>query len=197
MQKVFSLPFLVIPVRSSERWAEASLAAGAVLRDRRSKERWKGAKLAGDAVGTKAIFTPERSSCLTSTGEIGTDCDESQRPLATVEAVAVLDPSKQCSVPPKLKDMKNQEAAVGQKLVLRCETTSEYPALRFKWLKNGKEITKKNKPENIKIPKKQKKYSELHIYRATLADAGEYACRVSSKLGNDSTKASVIITDTN
>ncbi|XP_067172200.1 pro-neuregulin-1, membrane-bound isoform [Apteryx mantelli] len=93
--------------------------------------------------------------------------------------------------------MKNQEAAVGQKLVLRCETTSDYPALRFKWLKNGKEITKKNKPENIKIPKKQKKYSELHIYRATLADAGEYACRVSSKLGNDSTKASVTITDTN
>lgn len=30
-----------------------------------------------------------------------------------------------------------------------------------------------------------------------MADAGEYACRVSSKLGNDSTKASVIITDTN
>ncbi|XP_076217886.1 pro-neuregulin-1, membrane-bound isoform isoform X11 [Aptenodytes patagonicus] len=101
------------------------------------------------------------------------------------------------TVPPKLKEMKNQEAAVGQKLVLRCETTSEYPALRFKWLKNGKEITKKNRPENIKIPKKQKKYSELHIYRATLADAGEYVCRVSSKLGNDSTKASVIITDTN
>ncbi|XP_064901708.1 pro-neuregulin-1, membrane-bound isoform isoform X13 [Columba livia] len=101
------------------------------------------------------------------------------------------------TVPPKLKEMKNQEAAVGQKLVLRCETTSEYPALRFKWLKNGKEITKKNRPENIKIPKKQKKYSELHIYRATLADAGEYACRVSSKLGNDSTKASVFIMDTN
>ncbi|XP_053911218.1 pro-neuregulin-1, membrane-bound isoform isoform X6 [Cuculus canorus] len=106
-------------------------------------------------------------------------------------------PGSPTAVPPKLKEMKNQEAAVGQKLVLRCETTSEYPALRFKWLKNGKEITKKNRPENIKIPKKQKKYSELHIYRATLADAGEYACRVSSKLGNDSTKASVIITDTN
>ncbi|RMC22311.1 hypothetical protein DUI87_00623 [Hirundo rustica rustica] len=108
-----------------------------------------------------------------------------------------LSPSRIIMVPLKLKEMKNQEAAVGQKLVLRCETTSEYPALRFKWLKNGKEITKKNRPENIKIPKKQKKYSELHIYRATLADAGEYVCRVSSKLGNDSTKASVIITDTN
>uniref|UniRef100_A0A8D0KYR6 Neuregulin 1 n=1 Tax=Strix occidentalis caurina TaxID=311401 RepID=A0A8D0KYR6_STROC len=115
---------------------------------------------------------------------------QSEPPLLQFKAI----PS---SVPPKLKEMKNQEAAVGQKLVLRCETTSEYPALRFKWLKNGKEITKKNRPENIKIPKKQKKYSELHIYRATLADAGEYACRVSSKLGNDSTKASVIITDTN
>ncbi|XP_075596575.1 pro-neuregulin-1, membrane-bound isoform isoform X7 [Balearica regulorum gibbericeps] len=106
-------------------------------------------------------------------------------------------PGSATAVPPKLKEMKNQEAAVGQKLVLRCETTSEYPALRFKWLKNGKEITKKNKPENVKIPKKQKKYSELHIYRATLADSGEYVCRVSSKLGNDSTKASVIITDAN
>ncbi|XP_021390489.2 pro-neuregulin-1, membrane-bound isoform isoform X6 [Lonchura striata] len=105
-------------------------------------------------------------------------------------------PGSSTVVPLKLKEMKNQEAAVGQKLVLRCETTSEYPALRFKWLKNGKEITKKNRPENIKIPKKQKKYSELHIYRATLADAGEYVCRVSSKLGNDSTKASVTITDT-
>uniref|UniRef100_A0A8C9EUW6 Pro-neuregulin-1, membrane-bound isoform n=1 Tax=Pavo cristatus TaxID=9049 RepID=A0A8C9EUW6_PAVCR len=117
-----------------------------------------------------------------------------KKPVPTEEGEA---PGSSTAVPPKLKEMKNQEVAVGQKLVLRCETTSEYPALRFKWLKNGKEITKKNRPENVKIPKKQKKYSELHIYRATLADAGEYACRVSSKLGNDSTKASVIITDTN
>uniref|UniRef100_A0A674K4Y4 Pro-neuregulin-1, membrane-bound isoform n=1 Tax=Terrapene triunguis TaxID=2587831 RepID=A0A674K4Y4_9SAUR len=93
--------------------------------------------------------------------------------------------------------MKNQESAVGQKLVLRCEANSEYPALRFKWLKNGKEITKKNKPENVKISKKQKKYSELHISKASLADAGEYTCKVSNKLGNDSTKASITITDTN
>ncbi|XP_071887068.1 pro-neuregulin-1, membrane-bound isoform isoform X16 [Anas platyrhynchos] len=117
-----------------------------------------------------------------------------KKPAPTEEGEA---PGSATAVPPKLKEMKNQEVAVGQKLVLRCETTSEYPALRFKWLKNGKEITKKTKPDNVKIPKKQKKYSELHIYRATLADAGEYACRVSSKLGNDSTKASVIITDTN
>ncbi|XP_074809736.1 pro-neuregulin-1, membrane-bound isoform isoform X1 [Natator depressus] len=101
------------------------------------------------------------------------------------------------TVPPKLKELKNQESAVGQKLVLRCEANSEYPALRFKWLKNGKEITKKNKPENVKISKKQKKYSELHISKASLADAGEYTCKVSNKLGNDSTKASITITDTN
>uniref|UniRef100_A0A8C0G8T1 Pro-neuregulin-1, membrane-bound isoform n=1 Tax=Chelonoidis abingdonii TaxID=106734 RepID=A0A8C0G8T1_CHEAB len=94
-------------------------------------------------------------------------------------------------------ELKNQESAVGQKLVLRCEANSEYPALRFKWLKNGKEITKKNKPENVKISKKQKKYSELHISKASLADAGEYTCKVSNKLGNDSTKASITITDTN
>uniref|UniRef100_A0A8C0GJ18 Pro-neuregulin-1, membrane-bound isoform n=1 Tax=Chelonoidis abingdonii TaxID=106734 RepID=A0A8C0GJ18_CHEAB len=103
----------------------------------------------------------------------------------------------QVSGPPKLKELKNQESAVGQKLVLRCEANSEYPALRFKWLKNGKEITKKNKPENVKISKKQKKYSELHISKASLADAGEYTCKVSNKLGNDSTKASITITDTN
>ncbi|XP_074985010.1 pro-neuregulin-1, membrane-bound isoform isoform X9 [Caretta caretta] len=102
-----------------------------------------------------------------------------------------------CAVPPKLKELKNQESAVGQKLVLRCEANSEYPSLRFKWLKNGKEITKKNKPENVKISKKQKKYSELHISKASLADAGEYTCKVSNKLGNDSTKASITITDTN
>ncbi|CAM2114768.1 unnamed protein product [Caretta caretta] len=101
------------------------------------------------------------------------------------------------AVPPKLKELKNQESAVGQKLVLRCEANSEYPSLRFKWLKNGKEITKKNKPENVKISKKQKKYSELHISKASLADAGEYTCKVSNKLGNDSTKASITITDTN
>uniref|UniRef100_A0A8C3TAG7 Pro-neuregulin-1, membrane-bound isoform n=1 Tax=Chelydra serpentina TaxID=8475 RepID=A0A8C3TAG7_CHESE len=101
------------------------------------------------------------------------------------------------AVPPKLKELKNLESTVGQKLVLRCEANSEYPALRFKWLKNGKEITKKNKPENVKISKKQKKYSELHISKASLADAGEYTCKVSSKLGNDSTKASITITDTN
>ncbi|KAM9137857.1 pro-neuregulin-1, membrane-bound isoform 6-T6 [Pangshura tecta] len=98
--------------------------------------------------------------------------------------------------PPKLKELKNQESAVGQKLVLRCEANSEYPSLRFKWLKNGKEITKKNKPENVKISKKQKKYSELHISKASLADAGEYTCKVSNKLGNDSSKASITITDT-
>uniref|UniRef100_A0A452GSF8 Ig-like domain-containing protein n=1 Tax=Gopherus agassizii TaxID=38772 RepID=A0A452GSF8_9SAUR len=101
------------------------------------------------------------------------------------------------SGPPKLKELKNQESAVGQKLVLRCEANSEYPALRFKWLKNGKEITKKTKPENVKISKKQKKYSELHISKASLADAGEYTCKVSNKLGNDSTRASITITDTN
>uniref|UniRef100_A0A8C3IW04 Pro-neuregulin-1, membrane-bound isoform n=1 Tax=Chrysemys picta bellii TaxID=8478 RepID=A0A8C3IW04_CHRPI len=111
------------------------------------------------------------------------------------EGGAVAEPG--AAGPPKLKELKNQESAVGQKLVLRCEANSEYPALRFKWLKNGKEITKKNKPENVKISKKQKKYSELHISKASLADAGEYTCKVSNKLGNDSTKASITITDTN
>ncbi|XP_063150979.1 pro-neuregulin-1, membrane-bound isoform isoform X5 [Candoia aspera] len=102
------------------------------------------------------------------------------------------------AVPPKLKEMKSQESAVGQTLVLRCEASSEHLSLKFKWLKNGKEITKRNRPENIKIksPKKQKTFSELRITKASLADAGEYTCKASNRFGDDSTKARVIITDT-
>ncbi|CAI5796699.1 pro-neuregulin-1, membrane-bound isoform isoform X5 [Podarcis lilfordi] len=103
------------------------------------------------------------------------------------------------AVPPKLKEMKSQESVVGQTLILRCEAISEHTSLKFKWLKNEKEITKKNRPENIKIksPKKQKTFSELRISRASLADAGEYTCKASNRLGNDSTRARVTITDTN
>ncbi|XP_056370262.1 pro-neuregulin-1, membrane-bound isoform isoform X3 [Oenanthe melanoleuca] len=149
------------------------------------------AAAAGSAVPAGAGMAERKKAGNGKKGRKGKGTGKKPAPPEEGEA-----PGSTAAVPLKLKEMKNQEAAVGQKLVLRCETTSEYPALRFKWLKNGKEITKKNRPENIKIPKKQKKYSELHIYRATLADAGEYVCRVSSKLGNDSTKASVIITDT-
>uniref|UniRef100_A0A670K3U8 Pro-neuregulin-1, membrane-bound isoform n=1 Tax=Podarcis muralis TaxID=64176 RepID=A0A670K3U8_PODMU len=103
------------------------------------------------------------------------------------------------AVPPKLKEMKSQESVVGQTLILRCEAISEHTSLKFKWLKNEKEITKKNRPENIKIksPKKQKTFSELRISRASLADAGEYTCKASNRLGNDSTRARVTITDIN
>ncbi|XP_008101892.2 pro-neuregulin-1, membrane-bound isoform isoform X6 [Anolis carolinensis] len=101
------------------------------------------------------------------------------------------------TIPPKLKEMKNQESAVGQTLVLRCEARSEHPSLKFKWLKNGTEITKRNRPGNIKIksPKKQKTFSELRITRASLADAGEYTCKASNRFGNESTKARISITD--
>uniref|UniRef100_A0A803SSA9 Pro-neuregulin-1, membrane-bound isoform n=1 Tax=Anolis carolinensis TaxID=28377 RepID=A0A803SSA9_ANOCA len=101
------------------------------------------------------------------------------------------------AIPPKLKEMKNQESAVGQTLVLRCEARSEHPSLKFKWLKNGTEITKRNRPGNIKIksPKKQKTFSELRITRASLADAGEYTCKASNRFGNESTKARISITD--
>ncbi|KAM6469386.1 pro-neuregulin-1, membrane-bound isoform 10-T10 [Liasis olivaceus] len=101
------------------------------------------------------------------------------------------------AVPPELKEMKSQESAVGQTLVLRCEASSEHLSLKFKWLKNGKEITKRNRPENIKIksPKKQKTFSELRITKASLADAGEYTCKASNRFGDDTTKARVTVTD--
>lgn len=59
------------------------------------------------------------------------------------------------TLPPRLKEMKSQESAAGSKLVLRCETSSEYSSLRFKWFKNGNELNRKNKPQNIKIQKSQ------------------------------------------
>ena len=58
------------------------------------------------------------------------------------------------ALPPRLKEMKSQESAAGSKLVLRCETSSEYSSLKFKWFKNGNELNRKNKPQNIKIQKR-------------------------------------------
>ncbi|XP_028921358.1 pro-neuregulin-1, membrane-bound isoform isoform X7 [Ornithorhynchus anatinus] len=103
---------------------------------------------------------------------------------------------RRCAVPPRLKEMKNQESVAGAKLVLRCETSSEYSFLKFKWFKNGSELNKKNKPQNIKIQKKPGK-SELRISKASLADSGEYMCKVISKLGNDSTFANITIVESN
>nr|XP_051698577.1 pro-neuregulin-1, membrane-bound isoform isoform X4 [Oryctolagus cuniculus] len=103
---------------------------------------------------------------------------------------------KRCALPPRLKEMKSQESAAGSKLVLRCETSSEYSSLRFKWFKNGNELNRKNKPQNIKIQKKPGK-SELRINKASLADSGEYMCKVISKLGNDSASANITIVESN
>ncbi|XP_032960226.1 pro-neuregulin-1, membrane-bound isoform isoform X15 [Rhinolophus ferrumequinum] len=100
------------------------------------------------------------------------------------------------ALPPRLKEMKSQESAAGAKLVLRCETSSEYSSLRFKWFKNGSELKRKNKPQNIKIQKKPGK-SELVIHKASLADSGEYMCKVFSKSGNDSASANITIVDSN
>ncbi|XP_055151897.2 pro-neuregulin-1, membrane-bound isoform isoform X12 [Symphalangus syndactylus] len=104
--------------------------------------------------------------------------------------------SQSPALPPRLKEMKSQESAAGSKLVLRCETSSEYSSLRFKWFKNGNELNRKNKPQNIKIQKKPGK-SELRINKASLADSGEYMCKVISKLGNDSASANITIVESN
>ncbi|KAI4550525.1 hypothetical protein MJT46_018690 [Ovis ammon polii x Ovis aries] len=100
------------------------------------------------------------------------------------------------TLPPRLKEMKSQESVAGSKLVLRCETSSEYSSLKFKWFKNGSELSRKNKPQNIKIQKRPGK-SELRISKASLADSGEYMCKVISKLGNDSASANITIVESN
>ncbi|KAM4809975.1 pro-neuregulin-1, membrane-bound isoform 1-T1 [Rhinophrynus dorsalis] len=105
-----------------------------------------------------------------------------------------------CAAPPKLKEMKSQRVEEGKKLVLKCEAISEQPSLKFKWFKGEKEIGAKNKPEskpdNIRIRKKSKKSSELHISKASEADNGEYKCTVSNQLGNDSMRVNVTVTPT-
>ncbi|XP_075460986.1 pro-neuregulin-1, membrane-bound isoform isoform X4 [Ascaphus truei] len=105
-----------------------------------------------------------------------------------------------CAAPPRLKEMKSQRVQEGKKLVLKCEAISEQPSLKFKWFKEEKEISAKNKaenkPSNIKIRKKSKKSSELHISKASNADAGEYKCTVSNQLGNHSMKVNVTILPT-
>ncbi|KAM8940155.1 pro-neuregulin-1, membrane-bound isoform 2-T2 [Pelodytes ibericus] len=102
-----------------------------------------------------------------------------------------------CAAPPRLKEMKSQSIPEGKKLVLKCEAVSEQPSMKFKWFKEEKEINAKskadNKSQNIKIRKKSKKSSELHISKASEADAGEYKCTVSNQLGNDSMKVNVTI----
>ncbi|KAM9670540.1 pro-neuregulin-1, membrane-bound isoform 1-T1 [Dama dama] len=103
---------------------------------------------------------------------------------------------RRCALPPRLKEMKSQESVAGSKLVLRCETSSEYSSLKFKWFKNGSELSRKNKPQNIKIQKRPGK-SELRISKASLADSGEYMCKVISKLGNDSASANITIVESN
>uniref|UniRef100_A0A8C5LZL7 Pro-neuregulin-1, membrane-bound isoform n=1 Tax=Leptobrachium leishanense TaxID=445787 RepID=A0A8C5LZL7_9ANUR len=100
------------------------------------------------------------------------------------------------ALPPKLKEMKSQSISEGKKLVLKCEAVSEQPSMKFKWFKEEKEIAPKSlaetKPGNIKIRKK-KKYSELQISKASDADAGEYRCTVSNRLGNDTMRVNVTI----
>ncbi|KAM8968002.1 pro-neuregulin-1, membrane-bound isoform 13-T15 [Sarcophilus harrisii] len=100
------------------------------------------------------------------------------------------------AAPPRLKEMENKNSTAGSRLVLRCETSSEYSSLKFKWFKNGSELSRKNKPQNVKIQKKPGK-SELRINKATIADSGEYMCKVISKLGNDSAYANITIVESN
>ncbi|XP_069482466.1 pro-neuregulin-1, membrane-bound isoform isoform X3 [Ambystoma mexicanum] len=96
------------------------------------------------------------------------------------------------ALPPRLKAMKDAAKPEGTKVVLKCEAISESSLLQFKWQKDGKDLNKKNSPENVKIKdRNKKKSSELHINRASQADAGEYTCTVTNKLGNDTKKANV------
>ena len=105
---------------------------------------------------SRYIFFME-SDAANSSGRVPAAFRASFPPLETVrnlkkEVSRVL--CKRCALPPRLEEMKSQESAADSKLVLRCETSSEYSSLKFKWFKNGNELNRKNKPQNIKIQKR-------------------------------------------
>ncbi|KAK2093682.1 hypothetical protein P7K49_027420 [Saguinus oedipus] len=97
-------------------------------------------------------------------------------------------------LPPRLKEMKSQESAAGSKLVLRCETSSEYSSLRFKWFKNGNELNRKNKPQNIKIQKKPgESINQCDMYNSGLTLKDDIFCTPISKGSNEPSDRAVAL----
>lgn len=56
---------------------------------------------------------------------------------------------------PKLKPIKSVVMEDGKKNSLKCEARAGNPVPKFKWYKDGKEFSGKNKPKDVKIKKKK------------------------------------------
>ncbi|XP_061118451.1 pro-neuregulin-1, membrane-bound isoform isoform X2 [Conger conger] len=98
---------------------------------------------------------------------------------------------------PKLKPMKSVEMADGKKNSLKCEARAANPVPKFKWYKDGKEFSGKNKPKDVKIKKRKGGMtSELRFGKAKVSDSGMYTCEAINDLGRDQITANMTVIKT-
>ncbi|KAK7899454.1 hypothetical protein WMY93_020307 [Mugilogobius chulae] len=85
-----------------------------------------------------------------------------------------------CATPPRLRPMRGQTLAEGERLYLKCEAAGS-PSPGFKWYKDGHEL---QKGRDLKI-KTNKKNSKLQISRVRVEDSGNYTCVAENSLGQE------------
>ncbi|KAI1905337.1 hypothetical protein AGOR_G00015060 [Albula goreensis] len=97
-------------------------------------------------------------------------------------------------VAPKLKPMASLETGEGKKVSLKCEARIGNPVPNFKWYKDGKEFSGKNKLKDVKIKKKKGgKVSELQFRKPTDLHSGLYECEAQNDLGRDRTSGNLTV----
>ncbi|KAJ8286733.1 hypothetical protein GJAV_G00042680 [Gymnothorax javanicus] len=105
---------------------------------------------------------------------------------------------------PKLKPMKSVEMEDGKKNSLKCEARIGNPVPKFKWYKDGKEFSGKNKPKDVKIKKRKGIYvcapafcrgmiSELLFRKGKESHSGVYICEAINDLGKDQITANLTV----
>ncbi|XP_064163406.1 pro-neuregulin-1, membrane-bound isoform isoform X4 [Anguilla rostrata] len=98
---------------------------------------------------------------------------------------------------PKLKPMKSVEVEDGKRSSLKCEARAGKPVPKFKWYKDGKEFSGKNKPKDVKIKKKKEGMtSELVFRKGKESHSGVYACEAINDQGRDQITANLTVIKT-
>ncbi|XP_063043784.1 neuregulin 2b [Engraulis encrasicolus] len=128
--------------------------------------------------------------------------DPTEEPLVFKASFAPLDASEKnlrkevdsilcedCASPPRLRPIRAQSVAEGDRLQLRCEVTDGNPSPAFRWYKDGTEI---KKGRDIKI-KSNKKSSKMQISRMRLEDAGSYSCMAENMVGRDNASSTITV----
>ncbi|XP_062410240.1 pro-neuregulin-1, membrane-bound isoform isoform X6 [Sardina pilchardus] len=95
---------------------------------------------------------------------------------------------------PKLKKMRSKTVDVGKRTAISCEIEAGNPLPKFKWYRDGIEITSKNKPRNTKIKKKKGgRISELQFKKPTESDTATYTCEAVNNLGKTSATGNLTV----